>query len=103
MDEKTLKMVAARIVLDGLRRAEVLCGEAWRQQRMADSMPEPDRSLERLSAAAKFGKAARIRHVCVMIGTAHNVGPKKNRPRVAAPTGPDEKNAMVKRRLADAR
>ncbi|MBI4928163.1 MAG: hypothetical protein HY835_10385 [Anaerolineae bacterium] len=72
-----LRAVAVRMVTDGLRRAEALSGEAWQDKRMAVMMAGPEALALHGAADGKLKKAARIRHMCVLIGAAHGIGPKK--------------------------
>jgi hypothetical protein len=75
--KEQLRAVAARMVTDGLRRAEALSGEAWQEKRLAAMMKGPDSMALHGTADGKLKKAARIRHMCVLIGAAHGIGPKK--------------------------
>ncbi len=102
MEKDVLKRVAARCVAQGLKRAAALSGDAWRDRRLSEMMPNPDRQALRISAANKFQKAERIRQLCGRLAAAHGICPKRIRPRMAAPTGNEKKATMMERRVTHA-
>jgi hypothetical protein len=103
VEKEKLKRLAARLVAEGFRKAECLSKEAWRERRMADLLPEPDKEALQIQAAAKFEYAARVRQLCGRLAAAHDIGPKRtgqgSRPR------PVQRNstAVLKRKVAYAR
>jgi hypothetical protein len=104
MEKEMLRSLAARMVTDGLRRAEVMSGEAWRQRRLADLMPDPERNAAKLAADEMLQKAARIRQIAGRLAAAHDIGPKGNgrgvRPR---PLQQKSSTAVLKGKVAYAR
>ncbi len=92
MEKEKLKRTAARLVADGLRRSAALCGEANRERRLAELLPNPEREALRLSAVGKFQKAASIRRLTGRMAAAHGIGPKRTGRGIGAPTGSDEKS-----------
>ncbi len=83
MEKEMIRRLVARLVVQGLRRAAALCGEARRQRRLAELMPASDKEVLRMSAAAKLRKAARIRQLCGRLAAAHGIGPKRTGRRLA--------------------
>jgi hypothetical protein len=104
MEKEMLKGLAARMVADGLRRAEVMSGEAWRQKRLADLMPDPERNAAKLAAEEMLQRAARIRQLVGRLAAAHDIGPKRTG-RGLAPRPAQQKSstAVLKGKVAYAR
>jgi hypothetical protein len=75
--KEQLKAAAVRMITDGLRRAEALSGEAWQDKRLAAMMKGADALALKVSADGKLQKADRIRRMCLLVGAANGVGPKK--------------------------
>jgi len=99
--KEQLRAVAARMVTDGLRRAEALTGEGWQDKRLAAMMKGHDALALHAVADGKFQKAARIRRMCMLIGTTHGIGPKKIGRRL--PPAAVEKNVQEGRTRNDRR
>lgn len=78
MEKEMLKRLAARLVAQGLRRAEALSGEAWRQRRLAELMPAEERKAAKMAAHEMLQKAARMRQIAGRLAAAHGIGPKGN-------------------------
>ena len=76
MEMEVLKQTAERCVAEGLRRASVLSGDAWRDRRLSEMMPNPEREALRNAAANKFQKAESIRQLCRRMANQHGIGKK---------------------------
>ena len=104
MEKEMIRRLATRLVFQGLRRAEAMSGEAWRERRLAELLPTPDKEALKMSATAKFQKAARIRQLCGRLAAAHDIGPKRTgrglRPR---PAQKENSTAVLTRKVAYAR
>jgi hypothetical protein len=103
MEKEMLRSLAARMVTDGLRRAEVMSGEAWRQRRLADLMPDPERNAAKLAADEMLQKAARIRQITGRLAAAHDIGPKRNGRGVRPRPNQKSSTAVLKGKVAYAR
>jgi hypothetical protein len=104
MEKEMLRSLAARMVTDGLRRAEVMSGEAWRQRRLADLMPDPERLATKLAADEMLQRAARIRQIAGRLAAAHDIGPKRTGRRLAPrPAQQKSSTAVLKGKVAYAR
>ena len=103
MEKEMLKSLAARMVTDGLRRAEVMSGEAWRQRRLADLMPDPERNAAKLAADEMLQKAARIRQIAGRLAAAHDIGPKRTGRGVRPRPAQTKSTAVLTRKVAYAR
>lgn len=103
MDKERIKQIAARMVLDGLRRSAALTSEAWREYRLAQMLPRWEAEALRISAAGKFHRAARIEQLCGRLAAAHGIGQKRTgrggRPRPVQM----KSTTMVTRKVAYAR
>lgn len=103
MEKEMIKRLAARLVAQGLRRAEGLSGQAFRERRLAELLPAPDQQVLKMAAAAKFQKAARIRQLCGRLAAAHNIGPKRTGRRLAPrPARKENSTAVLTRKVAHA-
>lgn len=76
--EEKIREIAARLVLDGLKKSAALNQEAWQEYRMAIMMNRHEGSAQHKAAHLKFQRAARILALCGKLAAAHGVGPKAN-------------------------
>jgi hypothetical protein len=104
MEKEMLKRLAARLVAQGLRRAEGLSGEAWRQMRLAELLPAAERKAAKLEANDKLQRAARMRQLAGRLAAAHGIGPKRNGRRLAPrPVQKRSSTAVLGKKVAYAR
>lgn len=104
MERERLKALAESLISDGLKQAEILCSEAWKDRRMAESMPKEDRLALKIEVMKKFHRAERIRQLCVRLAVAHGIGHEKTgRGWTPRPVGAVKTTTIVRRKVSHAR